>query len=327
MLLAQISDLHIKRPGALAYRRVDTGAYLARTVAALNALEPRPDAVIMTGDLVDQGDPEQYAHLKTLLAPLQIPYFLLVGNHDERTALRAAFADRAELHSGGEFVHYAVDIGALRVIALDSMVPGASAGNLCDARLAWLATQLDAAQGKPTVVALHHPPFVCGIGHMDELRLDPIAADRLAALAAGPQLDERLRQWLAARLGPDPPTRAEAAERAGFPMARVGFHGNNKSVAEIARAIEVGVGSIVIDSDIEPLDVDASLGEVTRSMANYNMISLPVVDSERRLLGAVTVDDVLDHILPDDWREGRHDVRTPGESPIRAAIGRAGGKS
>ena len=73
--------------------------------------------------------------------------------------------------------------------------------------------------------------------------------------------------------------------------------------------------------------MDASLGEVTRSMANYNMISLPVVDSERRLLGAVTVDDVLDHILPDDWREGRHDVRTPGKSPIRAAIGRAGGKS
>lgn len=61
----------------------------------------------------------------------------------------------------------------------------------------------------------------------------------------------------------------------------------------------------IIDSDIEPLDVDASLGEVTRSMANYNMISLPVVDEDRRLLGAVTVDDVLDHILPDDWREDR----------------------
>ena len=184
MLLAQISDLHIKRPGALAYRRVDTGAYLARTVAALNALEPRPDAVIMTGDLVDQGDPQQYEHLKTLLAPLEIPYFLMVGNHDERTALRAAFPDRAELHSGGEFVHYAVDVGPLRLIALDSMVPGESAGNLCDARLAWLETQLEAAQGRPTVVALHHPPFVCGIGHMDELRLDPAAADKLAALIA-----------------------------------------------------------------------------------------------------------------------------------------------
>ncbi len=184
MLLAQISDLHIKRPGALAYRRVDTAAYLVRCVAALNALVPRPDAVIMTGDLVDQGDPQQYEHLKTLLAPLELPYFLLVGNHDDRAALRAAFPDRAELHSGGEFVQYAVDVGALRVIALDSLVPGQSGGTLCDARLAWLAAQLDAASGKPTVVALHHPPFVSGIGHMDELRLDPAAAAKLAALIA-----------------------------------------------------------------------------------------------------------------------------------------------
>jgi 3',5'-cyclic AMP phosphodiesterase CpdA len=98
--------------------------------------------------------------------------------------LRAAFPDRAELHSGGEFVQYAFDAGALRVIALDSLVPGESGGTLCDARLAWLEAQLDAASGKPTVVALHHPPFVCGIGHMDELRLDPAAADKLAALIA-----------------------------------------------------------------------------------------------------------------------------------------------
>ncbi|MFT4064007.1 phosphodiesterase [Paraburkholderia sp.] len=182
MLLAQISDLHIKRPGVLAYRRVDTAAYLARCVAALNALVPRPDAVIMTGDLVDQGDPQQYAHLKTLLAPLQIPYFLMVGNHDDRDALRAAFPERAELHGGGEFVQYALDVGPLRLIALDSLIPGASGGMLCDARLAWLARQLDAARGKPVVVALHHPPFVSGIGHMDEIRLDQAASDQLAAL-------------------------------------------------------------------------------------------------------------------------------------------------
>src|SRR5580658_6462745 len=184
MLLAQISDLHIKRAGALAYRRVDTAAALTRCVAALNALKPRPDVVIMTGDLVDQGDPEQYAHLKTLLSPLEIPYYLLVGNHDDRTALRGEFSDRPELRTGGDFVHYAADIGPLRLIALDSIVPGQSAGDLCEARLEWLARQLDEAQGKPVVVALHHPPFECGIGHMDALRLDPQAAQKLAALIA-----------------------------------------------------------------------------------------------------------------------------------------------
>ncbi|MCC8394335.1 phosphodiesterase [Paraburkholderia sp. MMS20-SJTR3] len=182
MLLAQISDLHIKQAGVLAYRRVDTAACLTRCVTALNALAPRPDAVLITGDLVDQGDSRQYAHLRTLLAPLEIPYFLMVGNHDERAALRAAFPERAELRGGGEFVQYAVDVGPLRVLALDSMVPGQSGGTLCDARLDWLARQLDAARSKPVVVALHHPPFACGIGHMDDMRLDQAAAHKLAAL-------------------------------------------------------------------------------------------------------------------------------------------------
>ncbi|WP_321909039.1 MULTISPECIES: phosphodiesterase [unclassified Paraburkholderia] len=184
MLLAQISDLHIKPPGALAYRRVDTAASLARTIARLNALTPRPDAVLMTGDLVDQGSLEEYRHLKTLLDTLEIPYWLLIGNHDARGPLREVFPDRPELREGGEFVQYAVDLGALRVIALDSMQPGQSAGTLCEARLAWLEQQLEAARGKPVVVALHHPPFDCGIGHMDAIRLDDRAAQALEALVA-----------------------------------------------------------------------------------------------------------------------------------------------
>ncbi|WP_028216830.1 phosphodiesterase [Paraburkholderia oxyphila] len=184
MLLAQISDLHIKQPSALAYRRVDTAASLARTIASLNALAPRPDAVLVTGDLVDCGSADEYRHLKTVLANLDIPYWLLVGNHDGREALREVFAERAELRSGGAFVQYAVDLGPLRLIALDSMEPGQSAGTLCAARLDWLAQQLDAARGKPTIVALHHPPFDCGIGHMDAIRLDDAAARGLEALIA-----------------------------------------------------------------------------------------------------------------------------------------------
>jgi 3',5'-cyclic-AMP phosphodiesterase len=182
MLLAQISDLHIKPPGAFAYQRVDTAAHLVRCVARLNALEPRPDAVLVTGDLVDRGSADEYRHLKTLLDPLRIPYYLLIGNHDDRAALREVFAERDELRAGGEFVQYTLDLGPLRVIALDSQVPRQSAGDLCDARLAWLADQLDAARDKPVIVALHHPPFVSGIGHMDRMRLDPAAAGKLAAL-------------------------------------------------------------------------------------------------------------------------------------------------
>ncbi|KVG27412.1 phosphodiesterase [Burkholderia ubonensis] len=184
MLLAQISDLHIKRPGQLAYQRVDTAAALARCIARLNALEPRPDAVLVTGDLVDFGRDDEYRHLRDLLAPLEIPYYLMVGNHDDRAALRRAFADRPEWQDG-EFVQYAFDVGAVRVLALDSQVPGASAGDLCDARLAWLAAQLDASRDRPVIVALHHPPFASGIGHMDALRLAPAAAAKLDALLRG----------------------------------------------------------------------------------------------------------------------------------------------
>ncbi|HIC7209360.1 phosphodiesterase [Burkholderia stabilis] len=184
MLLAQISDLHIKRPGQLAYRRVDTAAALARCIAKLNALVPRPDAVLVTGDLTDFGNDDEYGHLRELLAPLEIPYYLMIGNHDDRAGLRRAFPDRAELHDG-EFVQYALDVGAVRVLALDSQVPGASYGDLCDARLAWLAAQLDAARDRPVIVALHHPPFASGIGHMDALRLAPAAAAKLDALLRG----------------------------------------------------------------------------------------------------------------------------------------------
>jgi 3',5'-cyclic AMP phosphodiesterase CpdA len=184
MLLAQISDLHIKRPGQLAYRRVDTAAALARCIAKLNALLPRPDAVLVTGDLTDFGHDDEFRHLRDLLAPLEIPYYLMVGNHDDRAGLRRAFADRPELQDG-EFVQYALDVGAVRVLALDSQVPGASHGDLCDARLAWLAARLDAARDRPVIVALHHPPFVSGIGHMDALRLAPAAAAKLDALLRG----------------------------------------------------------------------------------------------------------------------------------------------
>ena len=184
MLLAQISDLHIKRPGALAYRRVDTAAHLERCVARLVALEPRPEAVVVTGDLVDLGSLLEYELLKELLAPLTMPVYLLVGNHDERTALRAVFDDHPYLHTGGEFVHYAVDVGPLRLVALDSQTPGQSNGHLCAARLAWLEAQLGQAQGQPVVLALHHPPFVSGIGHMDRQRLDHESTERLAAIVS-----------------------------------------------------------------------------------------------------------------------------------------------
>jgi 3',5'-cyclic-AMP phosphodiesterase len=194
MLLAQITDLHIRTPGLLAYGRVDTATCLVRCVERLNALVPRPDAVLVTGDLVDFGTAEEYRHLATLLEPLTIPVYLMVGNHDDRAALREVFT-APYLHDDrtvGEFVQYAFDLGDMRIIALDSQVPHDSPGTLCDARLAWLEAQLDQARGRPVIVALHHPPFATGIGHMDDMALDPVAASKLEALISSHPNVERV---------------------------------------------------------------------------------------------------------------------------------------
>jgi 3',5'-cyclic-AMP phosphodiesterase len=181
MLLAQISDLHITAPGTLAYGRVDTAAFLSRAIDALNALDPRPDAVLITGDLVDAGGIDEYRLLRDLLARLDIPWHVLVGNHDDRANLRRVFGERAEL-SGDGFVQYAIDIAGVRVIALDTLDPGSGAGRLCAARLAWLEAELVASHGKPVMIGMHHPPFACGIGFMDAIRLAPDDALALDAL-------------------------------------------------------------------------------------------------------------------------------------------------
>ena len=90
ILIAQISDLHIKAPGALAYGRVDTAVALSRCISELNRLSPRPDLVVISGDLADTPTAAEYEHLTTLLAPLQIPFAAIPGNHDDRALMRAA---------------------------------------------------------------------------------------------------------------------------------------------------------------------------------------------------------------------------------------------
>ena len=131
MLIAQISDMHLKGEGELLYGRIDTTGFLERAVAHVNALDPRPDIVLATGDLVDNGKPEQYANLKRVLAPLEMPVYLIPGNHDARDAMRAAFPEHGYLPADG-FLQYTVEGLPVRLIALDTLVPGKGHGELCD---------------------------------------------------------------------------------------------------------------------------------------------------------------------------------------------------
>jgi 3',5'-cyclic AMP phosphodiesterase CpdA len=170
MLIAQISDMHIRAPGKLLLRRVDTAAFLAAAVAALGKLDPPADLVLMTGDLVEAGKPEEYAHLAALIAPLKAPVYLIPGNHDAREPLRAAFPAHRYLPREG-FLQYALEDWPVRILALDTLVPGEGGGALCAERLDWLDRSLATAPGRPTLVMMHHPPFATGIAHMDRYGL------------------------------------------------------------------------------------------------------------------------------------------------------------
>jgi 3',5'-cyclic AMP phosphodiesterase CpdA len=184
-LIAQISDLHVKPPGVLAYRKVDTAAGLARCIAELNRLAPRPDLVVISGDLADTPRAEDYDHLETLLAPLAIPLAAVPGNHDDRALLRAALPDQPYASADGP-LNSLRQIGDLDVVLVDSSVPGAPHGELDSTTLAWLDTTLAASTTRPALLFLHHPPFVTGIAHMDVQNLRN-AADLAAILRRHPR--------------------------------------------------------------------------------------------------------------------------------------------
>jgi 3',5'-cyclic AMP phosphodiesterase CpdA len=144
VLIAQISDLHIKPPGSLAYGRVDTAAALERCIAALNEFRPKPDFVVVSGDLADTPTMEEYEYLKRLLAPLKLPFAGIPGNHDSREMMRAAFPQAAYAFASGP-LNQRVEIGGLDLLLLDSSVHGKPHGELDAATLQWLDATLASA--------------------------------------------------------------------------------------------------------------------------------------------------------------------------------------
>ena len=173
--IAQISDLHIKPPGRLAYRRVDTAQALQRCVACLNKLSPAPDFVVISGDLADTPDVEEYDHLARLLAPLQLRFACIPGNHDSRQMMRAAFPSADYAFSSGA-LNQLIALGELDLILLDSSVPGMPHGELDAPTLRWLDATLASASKRPALLFLHHPPFLTGISHMDRQNLGNASA-------------------------------------------------------------------------------------------------------------------------------------------------------
>ena len=191
MLIAQITDMHITASGDRGPGGAPVAANLARMVAHLNALPRRPDVVLGTGDLVEDGSPAANARLRALLEPLEAPVYLIPGNHDDRETLRAAFPDHSWLSGDELFVHYVIEDWPIRLIALDTLVPGQLHGLLCEDRLAWLDERLAAAPDRPTVLFMHHPPFATGMDYMDSMACR--GADALGAIVRrNPQIERIL---------------------------------------------------------------------------------------------------------------------------------------
>ncbi|WP_153479463.1 phosphodiesterase [Segnochrobactrum spirostomi] len=188
ILIAQLTDLHLRPRGLPALRVVETATMVRRAVARVLALDPRPDAVVITGDIADTPDPREYELARDLLSPLPMPVYAVPGNHDSSEALRTAFADAAWAHqSAAGSLQFAVDVGPVRLVGLDTNVPDETHGFLGAERLDFARNALAAAPDRPTLMALHHPPIPSGMKDMDAIGLRD--ADALAALVrANPQV-------------------------------------------------------------------------------------------------------------------------------------------
>lgn len=187
MLLAQITDTHINAGRRKSLGKVDTAGCLDAVIEHLNGLQPRPDAVVITGDLTDEGQPDEYATLRDILSALIPPWYVIPGNHDDRANFLSAFADQAYLLDCEAFIHYCIEDHPLRLVGLDTIEPGKPHGWLCDARLSWLDEVLSQQPSRPTFLFQHHPPFATGIGHMDAMNLRN-AKEQLALLARHSQV-------------------------------------------------------------------------------------------------------------------------------------------
>ncbi len=180
MIIAQISDTHIALDTPDADRRIRD---FENTIADINALDPAPDVIIHTGDVVHNGRQDEYAEAVRILSQAKAPVYVIPGNKDKRTNLRAAFSPRGYLEPGSDFIEYAVEDYPIRLIAVDTLNINSNRGGFCPARAKRLIDLIDAETSKPIAVFAHHPPFEVTVGP------DPLNFET-------PEMMERLRQAL-----------------------------------------------------------------------------------------------------------------------------------
>ena len=161
MIIAQISDTHIAVDTLDAEQRIRD---FECTIADIDTLNPAPDVIVHTGDIVHNGRPDEYFRAAAILAKARAPVFVIPGNKDERTNLRAAFAGDGYLAPDSDFVDYTIEDYPVRLIAIDTLNTGSNRGDFCRARANRLIDMIDAESSKPIAVLAHHPPFEVPVG-------------------------------------------------------------------------------------------------------------------------------------------------------------------
>jgi 3',5'-cyclic-AMP phosphodiesterase len=176
-VVAQLSDPHIGATWAAA----DPLPRFQACVAAVRQSTIRPDVLIVSGDLADHGHADEYEIVKKELASLDVPVHAVPGNHDDRRTLRHCF----ELPGDGEEpIAYVGDVGPLRLVMLDSTVPGADHGDVDRDQREWLDATLRHAPERPTILVMHHPPLRTGVPAFDSILLGDSSRLELARVLA-----------------------------------------------------------------------------------------------------------------------------------------------
>jgi 3',5'-cyclic-AMP phosphodiesterase len=161
MIIAQVSDTHIALDAPDADQRIRD---FELTIADINALDPAPDVIVHTGDIVHNGRQDEYAQAVATLAKALAPVYVLAGNRDNRANLREAFSAGGYLAPDSDFVHYAIDNYPVGLIALDTLSSSSNKGDFCSERVRHLIDLIGGATTKPIAVFTHHPPFEITVG-------------------------------------------------------------------------------------------------------------------------------------------------------------------
>ncbi|HEU4967385.1 phosphodiesterase [Sphingomonas sp.] len=179
MLIAQITDIHLgfdpDNPAEFNRKRLD------QVLRLLTGMNPMPDLLLATGDLVDRGDAESYRRLQNALSICPFPVWPCLGNHDLRETFTQNFP---EIPTVDGFVQYEVDAGKLRFLVIDTLEEGRHGGAFCETRARWLRARLAEQQDRDTIIVMHHPPVDVGIEWMATDPDEPWVA-RFAETIAG----------------------------------------------------------------------------------------------------------------------------------------------